>query len=264
MMATKLKNLKITSVDLVEQGANPEAHIKLYKSKDGDDRKADGKNSLLERLAQKLAAVCSEFLGEKELTEPKEEAAPKGGVDTPEPTEDKKSEAAKAEEDVISLDCSKLSVKEKKFLWELARRYSGAGKEPSPTAQVAKAKAELALVEKELQRAKTMAIAKEYMLLGKSADNLCDTLLNLQAASPQGYQAYLDCLEEQKMLIEKTGIFNEVGKQGQGVSGGDGWGKIIQAADRLQKEEPGLSRASAIQKACEQYPQLVEDYEENL
>ena len=43
-----------------------------------------------------------------------------------------------------------------------------------------------------------------------------------------------------------------------------GWSKIMEAADRLQKENPTLTRAGAIQKACEDYPQLVEDYEENL
>lgn len=33
-MATKLKNLSITSVDLVDRGANPDAHIRLFKRKD--------------------------------------------------------------------------------------------------------------------------------------------------------------------------------------------------------------------------------------
>ena len=31
-MATKLKNLKITKVDFVDDGANPEAHIRLFKT----------------------------------------------------------------------------------------------------------------------------------------------------------------------------------------------------------------------------------------
>lgn len=34
-MATKLKNLKVKKVDFVDQGANPEAHIKIKKNKDG-------------------------------------------------------------------------------------------------------------------------------------------------------------------------------------------------------------------------------------
>lgn len=35
-MATKLKNLKITKVDFVDQGANPDAHIRMAKRKDGE------------------------------------------------------------------------------------------------------------------------------------------------------------------------------------------------------------------------------------
>lgn len=34
-MATKLKNLEVTSVDLVDQGANPDAHIQLFKRAEG-------------------------------------------------------------------------------------------------------------------------------------------------------------------------------------------------------------------------------------
>lgn len=35
-MATLLKNMKLTSVDLVGRGANQEAHISLYKGMDAD------------------------------------------------------------------------------------------------------------------------------------------------------------------------------------------------------------------------------------
>ena len=34
-MAAKLKNLKIRKVDFVDEGANPDAHIKMIKRKDG-------------------------------------------------------------------------------------------------------------------------------------------------------------------------------------------------------------------------------------
>lgn len=34
-MATRLKNMKLTSVDLVHRGANQEAHISLFKGLDG-------------------------------------------------------------------------------------------------------------------------------------------------------------------------------------------------------------------------------------
>ena len=53
-MATKLKNLKITKVDFVDDGANPEAHIRLFKSKDGveppHDEGAEKKPNIWKRL----------------------------------------------------------------------------------------------------------------------------------------------------------------------------------------------------------------------
>lgn len=54
-MATKLKNLKIRKVDFVDKGANPDAHIKMLKRRDGetqaegeDHKKSTG--SILKRL----------------------------------------------------------------------------------------------------------------------------------------------------------------------------------------------------------------------
>ncbi|MCD8011640.1 MAG: hypothetical protein LUG99_00410 [Lachnospiraceae bacterium] len=56
-MATKLKNLKVTKVDFVDEGANPDAHIPLFKRKDEaaeqptiTEPEADGKESIWKRL----------------------------------------------------------------------------------------------------------------------------------------------------------------------------------------------------------------------
>lgn len=58
-MATKLKNLKITKVDFVDDGANPEAHIRLFKSKDGaeppHDDGAEKKPNIWKRLITAIA-----------------------------------------------------------------------------------------------------------------------------------------------------------------------------------------------------------------
>lgn len=40
-MATKLKNLKIRKVDFVDQGANPDAHIRMLKRRDGETQTAE-------------------------------------------------------------------------------------------------------------------------------------------------------------------------------------------------------------------------------
>lgn len=75
-MATKLKNLKVKKVDFVDDGANPKAHIRLFKSKDGEkteheQSEEDGQNSqnVLERLA---GAILKAFTATNQI--PAEEA----------------------------------------------------------------------------------------------------------------------------------------------------------------------------------------------
>lgn len=62
-MATRLKNLKVTKVDFVDEGANPDAHIKLYKSKDGHEPQPEeeggGKSSgILKKLVSFIAKAA--------------------------------------------------------------------------------------------------------------------------------------------------------------------------------------------------------------
>ena len=43
-MATKLKNISISKVAVVDEGENPDAHIRMMKRKDAEDQPADGEN----------------------------------------------------------------------------------------------------------------------------------------------------------------------------------------------------------------------------
>jgi hypothetical protein len=61
-MANKLKNLKITSTDLVDQGANPDAHIRLFKRKTAPD--AAPADPAPETLLQKAIAALQGVFGE--------------------------------------------------------------------------------------------------------------------------------------------------------------------------------------------------------
>lgn len=70
-MATKLKNLKITKVDFVDDGANPEAHIRLFKSKDGveppHDEGAEKKPNIWKRLITAITKVAGSETDTSEL-----------------------------------------------------------------------------------------------------------------------------------------------------------------------------------------------------
>lgn len=60
-MATKLKNMKLTSVDLCKRGANPYADIKLFKSEDsmegGENKVSKDENHLFAKMGKAIAKV---------------------------------------------------------------------------------------------------------------------------------------------------------------------------------------------------------------
>lgn len=49
-MANKLKNMKLTSVDLVKAGANQKANIRLYKSADGTTTQEEAEKGIFKRF----------------------------------------------------------------------------------------------------------------------------------------------------------------------------------------------------------------------
>ena len=53
-MANKLKNLSVTSVDLVDRGANPDAHVRLFKRKEGE-AETDPDTGLFQKFTTWLA-----------------------------------------------------------------------------------------------------------------------------------------------------------------------------------------------------------------
>ena len=55
-MAFKLKNLKVKKVDFVDEGANPDAHIRLFKRKD------DTKNDIAGVPATKDFGIARKFI----------------------------------------------------------------------------------------------------------------------------------------------------------------------------------------------------------
>jgi hypothetical protein len=56
-MATKLKGLKITSTDLVDQGANPDAHVRLFKRGEQTDSTPEPSEGFIQKLAAAIAGV---------------------------------------------------------------------------------------------------------------------------------------------------------------------------------------------------------------
>lgn len=102
-------------------------------------------------------------------------------------------------------------------------------------------------------------VAKKYEVIGKQADELVPTLKSLKDGGGDAYNQMIAVLDAAVEAVEKSGLFREIGKSGGG--GAEPWTAIEKHADEIMKSAPTLTRAQAIDKACEQHPELVAEYE---
>lgn len=107
-------------------------------------------------------------------------------------------------------------------------------------------------------------IAKKYEVLGKKPEELASTLKSLKEAGGTAYADMISLLDSSLNAVEKSGAFREVGKSGRGSeAAADAWSQIEKHASDIQKAAPTMTFAQAIEKACEQHPDLVAEYENN-
>ncbi len=125
-MASKLKDLSITSVDLVDQGANPDAHIRLFKRKeDGPEQETDPDTGLFEKFTRWLAKRLSVATAwGHEGTETNEQQAaqredPQSEHDTGSDTPQIKKEVT----ETMKIDKSKMTPEEQATLAEFEKKY---------------------------------------------------------------------------------------------------------------------------------------------
>lgn len=77
-MATKLKNLKVTNVDFVDEGANPDADIKLTKRKGDADGEAPKKSGFMKKLFSFIGKAAG--MEQDEIDSAMDEIAKEGAV----------------------------------------------------------------------------------------------------------------------------------------------------------------------------------------
>ena len=110
-----------------------------------------------------------------------------------------------------------------------------------------------------------MAVAKKYKLLGKKPEELAQVLKSLKAAGGSAYTDMISVLDANLAVVQASPAFTEIGKRGgYGAPATDAdtaWAKIEKKAEEIMKSAPTLTRAQAIDKACEQNPDLVHEYE---
>lgn len=131
-------------------------------------------------------------------------------------------------------------------------------KSVDPTLNAALAR--LATLEKSLAMKEFTEIAKKYAPLGENEEELAKTLYDMKQSNESTYNAYIGILDKSLGIINKSGLFAEIGKNTYGAPGGV-IGKIEAAANEIQKSNAGMSREMAIAKAWEDHPELIAEYD---
>lgn len=128
--------------------------------------------------------------------------------------------------------------------------------------QLAAAMERLETLEKSIAMKEFSEIAKKYAPLGEDEDELAKTLYEMRKSNEDNYDAYISVLDKSLGLVEKSGIFAEIGKSAGGYgNAGGAVAKVEAIASDILKSDTGMTREQAIAKAWEDHPELVVEYE---
>lgn len=289
----KLENLEITKVAFVPEGDNKKADVLLFKSKPAEPAAAEpptitateAEANVMKRV---LLAIGKAFGFDKAESTNNNEGDPtaddKGQKQNPAAsnttpagsTEDPDNKTKKGVDEDMKIDKSKLTAEELAQL-EAIEKKAGVTEDPAPAATDPAAEGDdiykglhpaVAAELKELRKRADAAeerelqnVAKKYEILGKKPDELVKTLKSLKSNGGTAYDDMIGILDASLAAVEKSGAFREIGKSGSGTP--DAWAQIEKHADEILKAAPTMTRAQAIDKACDQHPELVAEYEQN-
>lgn len=132
----------------------------------------------------------------------------------------------------------------------------------SASPELTAALARLETLEKSYEMREFTEIAKKYAPLGEKEEDLAKTLYEMKKSNEDNYNAYISILDKSLGLVEKSGLFTEIGKTagGYGSTGGVE-SKIEAAASEIMKSDPSIDYNTAILKAWESNPELAAEYD---
>ena len=320
-LPTKLKKMKLNSVDFVRRGANPEAHIAIAKSDSGmeddeviDIAKAEQDLTLFtDALGESFSSIMkddslddeerfnmiqksrSEFndtldsymrsLGILEYSSAtnvtKKSSETRKGDDVTMANYFNVDKSLLSPEEALTLDaliakaCKTEKSEEELEKERLEKEKAGkvnpaaaqgemAEKEDLPP-EVKKALQEVEEMKKSYEMRELEGIAKKYEVLGKKSNETAKTLYDLKKSGQANYDAYVALLDEQVSMVEKSGIFTEIGKSGNfnysSVAKSEPETKIEAIAKGYMEKDPAMDYDTAIAKAWENNPDLMDAYD---
>lgn len=134
--------------------------------------------------------------------------------------------------------------------------------EKSASPEITAALEELRDLKKSIEMKDMTEVAKKYAPLGKKEDELAQRLYDMKKSNEDNYNAYVAILDESLAMVEKSGLFAEIGKSaGAHSTAGGAVAKVEAAANEIMKSDSSLTREEAVAKAWIDHPELVREYE---
>lgn len=260
-MPTKLKNLVITKVALVDEGSCSVAHIKLYKRKEEGGTKMEFEDILKALPEDQRAVVQAEIEKAKTMM-------PEGAL-TAEEAKALAAEKATAEtEKKAAMDEVENLKKQINGGQTDEEILKSANLDPAIKAilerNIAKSKAAEAQIKKmkeEQEQATFIAKAKEVSLIPEADTKVVDLLKSVNGVEG-AVDKVMDILNAANAIIAKGKTFTEFGTTGtQGVDNAaeQAWAAIEKAADELVMKGT-VSKAKAIEIVTANRPELYNAY----
>lgn len=102
-------------------------------------------------------------------------------------------------------------------------------------------------------------VAKKYELLGTKAEDLVPVLKSMKATSDEAYNKFIASMDNNLAVIQKSGLFEEIGKSGGAHTGNDdteGVAKMNAKVAEIKKSMPNLTDAQAQDIVMQNDPEL--------
>ena len=122
--------------------------------------------------------------------------------------------------------------------------------------------ARLEALEKSIEMKEFTEIAKKYAALGEKEDDLAQALYSMKKSDEANYNAYIAVLDKSLGLVEKSGLFAEIGKSARDYGAQSGAAAKAEAkAAEIMKSDPSMDYTTAIAKAWNDNPDLMAEYD---
>lgn len=241
-----LVDLVVDRVDLVDEGANSAAFIKLYKRKEMET--SMDFNEIISKLKPEHAEIIQAEIAKAKAEVPEEVATELS--DTKKALEEAKTELEKIKEEVKK---SKEPAQEENFE-EILKSLDPAVQKVFKSLKAQKEAAEQVAKQLTEQKEEEEAIkkAKALKALPVEEEKLVQVVKGI---SDDVYEI----LKSAAKVLEESEIFKEIGKGKGEASSTDAWSKIEKKADEIAKRD-GITKEKAIGIVINENPELYREY----